>query len=101
MTFDEFVDLSTEEQQTWLNEQLAAGKTPEDVYATLGTDKSGLGKIGVFYVPPKKAFNIKPMRGYQTTRLSGNEAESEIIKGAAMVGDKAKNEKAIKGTGLS
>jgi hypothetical protein len=73
MTFDEFVDLSTDEQESWLNGQLAAGKTPDDVYAELGTDKAGIGKVGVFYVPPKKAFMIKPMRGYQTTRLSGNE----------------------------
>lgn len=74
MTFEEFEALNTEEQETWLNEQLNAGLSPDDIYAALGTTKSGLGKIGVFYVPPKKAFNIKPMRGYQTTKLSGNEA---------------------------
>jgi hypothetical protein len=73
MTLDEFIELPTPEQEAWLNDQLVSGKTPEDVYAALGSDKSGLGKVGVFYVPPKKAFMIKPMRGYQTTLLSGNE----------------------------
>jgi hypothetical protein len=86
MTLDEFIELSTDEQQEWLNDKLAAGLTPDDVYAELGTDKGGLGKIGVFYVPPKKAFNIKPMRGYQTTRLSGNEkpGDAGIIGGEAI-----------------
>jgi hypothetical protein len=73
MILNEFVELTTDEQEKWLNDQLVGGKTPEDIYAELGTDKSGLGKVGVFYVPPKKSFMIKPMRGYQTTRLSGNE----------------------------
>jgi hypothetical protein len=86
MTLDELLELSTDEQQTWLNEQLAAGKTPDDVYAILGTDKGGLGKVGIFYVPPRKAFNIKPMRGYQTTKLSGNEKADDagIIGGEAI-----------------
>ena len=89
MTFEEFEGLSTVDQETWLNEQLAAGKTPDDIYADLGTTKQGLGKIGVFYVPPKKAFNIKPMRGYQTTKLSGNEggvATSATIIGGEKIG---------------
>ncbi|MDR1358114.1 MAG: hypothetical protein LBJ48_01985 [Coriobacteriales bacterium] len=82
MTIAEFELLSTEEQEKWLNDQLAAGKTPDDIYATLGSTKQGLGKIGVFYVPPKKTFNIKPMRGYQTTKFSGNEGND----GAAIIG---------------
>jgi hypothetical protein len=87
MTFAEFEELSTDEQANWLAEQLASGKTPDDVYATLGTDKSGLGKIGIFYVPPKKAFMIKPMRGYQTTKLSGNEkADDAGIVGGKTIG---------------
>jgi hypothetical protein len=73
MTFEEFAELSGDEQSSWLNGQLAEGKTPEDIYAILGSDKAGLGKIGIFYVPPKKSFMIKPMRGYQTTKFSGNE----------------------------
>jgi hypothetical protein len=89
MTLDELVELSTDDQEKWLDEQLAAGLTPDDVYATLKTDKGGLGKVGIFYVPPKKKFMIKPMRGYQTTKLSGNEsaddagiigAEANVIK---------------------
>ena len=80
MTLDEFIDLTTDEQEQWLDDQLAAGLTADEVYAALGTDKNGLGKVGVFYVPPKKKFMIKPMRGYQTTRLSGNEdAKAGII----------------------
>lgn len=82
MTFEEFEKLNTQEQEKWLNDQLAAGLTPDDVYAALGTTKQGLGKIGVFYVPPKKAFNIKPMRGYQTTKFSGNEGAD----GVAIIG---------------
>jgi hypothetical protein len=77
MTFDEFADLGTEEQQAWLDERTDAGKSAEDVYAELGTDKPGIGKIGIFYVPPKKKFMIKPMRGYQTTKLSGNEKAND------------------------
>jgi hypothetical protein len=73
MTLDELIELATDDQAAWLNDQLVAGKTPDDIYAELGTDKGGLGKVGIFYVPPKKSFMIKPMRGYQTTRLSGNE----------------------------
>lgn len=78
MTFEEFEQLKTEEQERWLNEQLAAGLSAEDIYAALGTTKQGLGKIGVFYVPPKKSFNIKPMRGYQTTKFSGNEGDDGV-----------------------
>ncbi|MDR3307686.1 MAG: hypothetical protein LBS58_02150 [Coriobacteriales bacterium] len=77
MTFDEFVELDGNEQVTYLNEKLADGKAPEDIYADLGTDKSALGKYGIFYVPPRKTFMIKPMRGYQTTKLSGNEKEDD------------------------
>jgi hypothetical protein len=78
MTFAEFEELNTDEQEKWLNDQLAKGKSPDDIYAELGTTKQGLGKIGVFYVPPKKSFNIKPMRGYQTTKFSGNEAADGV-----------------------
>ncbi|MDR1962107.1 MAG: hypothetical protein LBQ16_07485 [Gracilibacteraceae bacterium] len=84
MTIDELIELSSGEQEAWLNGQLAEGKTPEDIYAALGTDKTGIGKVGIFYVPPKKAFMIKPMRGYQTTRLSGNEKADD----AGIIGGK-------------
>lgn len=84
MTLDQLVELSGDEQVAWLNEQLAAGKTPDDIYAQLGTDKAGVGKVGIFYVPPKKAFMVKPMRGYQTTRLSGNEKADD----AGIIGGK-------------
>jgi hypothetical protein len=87
MTFDELIELTGDQQTTWLNEQLAAGKTPDDIYAELGADKSSIGKIGIFYVPPKKSFMIKPMRGYQTTRLSGNEkADDAGIIGGKTIG---------------
>lgn len=87
MTLDQLVELSGDEQVVWLNEQLAAGKTPDDIYAQLGTDKAGVGKVGIFYVPPKKAFMVKPMRGYQTTRLSGNEkADDAGIIGGNTIG---------------
>jgi hypothetical protein len=85
MTLDELIELTTDEQAAWLNDQLVAGQTPDDIYAELGTDKAGLGKVGIFYVPPKKSFMIKPMRGYQTTRLSGNEKADD----AGIIGGKA------------
>jgi hypothetical protein len=78
MTFEEFEQLNTGEQEKWLNDRLAEGKTPDDIYADLNTTKQALGKIGVFYVPPKKSFNIKPMRGYQTTKFSGNEGADGV-----------------------
>jgi len=90
MTFAEFEELSTEDQEKWLASTLAETGSPEGVYEALGTDKGGLGKIGVFYVPPKKAFMIKPMRGYQTTKLSGNEKPDDAgIIGGEIVGSKA------------
>lgn len=85
MTLNELIEMTTEEQEKWLADALASGKTPDDVYADLGTDKGGLGKVGIFYVPPKKAFMIKPMRGYQTTKLSGNEKADD----AGIVGGQA------------
>ena len=84
MTLDELIELSGDEQTSWLNEQLAEGKTPDDIYEMLGTTKGGIGKVGIFYVPPKKSFMVKPMRGYQTTRLSGNEKADD----AGIVGGK-------------
>jgi hypothetical protein len=87
MTMDELVELGGDEQTKWLNGELAAGKTPEDIYAALGTDKAGIGKVGIFYVPPKMSFMVKPMRGYQTTRLSGNEkADDAGIIGGKTIG---------------
>ncbi|MDR3316424.1 MAG: hypothetical protein LBS98_08160 [Coriobacteriales bacterium] len=77
MTLNELIELTTEEQETWLNGRLVEGATPDDIYAQLETDKIGIGKVGIFYVPPKKAFMTKPMRGYQTTRLSGNEKAND------------------------
>jgi hypothetical protein len=86
MTLDEFVELTTEEQEALLAEKLAELGSADAVYEFLGTDKGGLGKVGVFYVPPKKQFMIKPMRGYQTTRLSGNEKDGDAgIIGAATI----------------
>ena len=73
MTFDEFEKLSAEEQTAFLDARLADGLTPDEIYELLGTDKSGIGKIGIFYVPPKNSFMVKPMRGYGTTKFSGNE----------------------------
>jgi hypothetical protein len=85
MILKELIELSTEEQEKWLNDRLADGLSVDDIYAELGTDKSGIGKVGIFYVPPKKSFMIKPMRGYQTTRLSGNEKADD----AGIIGGKA------------
>jgi len=73
MTFEELQELSGDEQTAFLDGQLAQGLSPDEIYAQLGTDKSAMGKIGIYYVPPKNAFMVKPMRGYGTTKFSGNE----------------------------
>jgi hypothetical protein len=82
MDFQEFELLNTTEQEKWLNDRLEEGLAPEEIYAALSTTKQAMGKIGIFYVPPKKSFNIKPMRGYQTTKFSGNEGAD----GVAIIG---------------
>ena len=84
MTFEELHELSGEEQTKWLDGKLAEGLTPEEIYDLLGTDKSRLGKIGIYYVPPKKCFMVKPMRGYGTTKFSGNEKADD----AGIIGGK-------------
>jgi hypothetical protein len=84
MILEELVDLSTEEQIAWLNRKLEEGLTGEEIFAALGSDKAGVGKFGIFLVGKK--FMVKPMRGYQTTRLSGNEkADDAGIQGGSVI----------------
>lgn len=66
MTIDELMELSDEEQKDYLNGQLAEGKTPEEIYADLGTTKLDMGRLGFFTVG--KSFMIKPTRGYARTK---------------------------------
>jgi hypothetical protein len=83
MNMTEFADLDGDAQKKYLDDAIAAGKSFDDVYADLGTNKAELGKLGI--IPVKDKFMIKPMRGYQTTKKSGNEA-SEVYGNDGMKG---------------
>ena len=72
MTFEELLQLDDKVQLEYLNSALDGAKSAEDIYVELGTDKAQMGKFGFFLVGKK--FMVKPMRGYQTTKFSGNEA---------------------------
>ena len=62
MTVDELLELSDDDQKAYLNGQIAAGKTAEEVYADLQTCASDMARLGFFVVGGK--FMIKPTRGY-------------------------------------
>ncbi len=66
MTIDELLELSDAEQKEFLNARLSEGKTPEEIYEALGSDKREMALLGYFYV--KGEFMIKPTRGYARTK---------------------------------
>ena len=66
MTVDELLELSDDDQKEYLNGQIAAGKTAEEVYADLQTCASDMARLGFFVVGGK--FMIKPTRGYAKTK---------------------------------
>ena len=49
-----------------MNACLSEGKTPEEIYEALGSDKREMALLGYFYV--KGEFMIKPTRGYARTK---------------------------------
>lgn len=50
MTVDELLELSDDDQKAYLNGQIAAGKTAEEVYADLQTCASDMARLGFFVV---------------------------------------------------
>jgi hypothetical protein len=71
MEKQEFLDLELNDQVAYLNSLCAEGKGVDDIEAGLDMNKREFGAIGIYYVRDK--FMGKPMRGYQTTKRSGNE----------------------------
>ena len=71
MNKDKFIELDLEEQVDYPNKLCEEGKDLEEITGMIGIDKRELGKYGLYYVKGK--FMGKPMRGYQTSKRSGNE----------------------------
>lgn len=71
MDKDKFLELELEEQVDYLNKLCEEGKDLEEITGIIDIDKRELGKYGLYYVKGK--FMGKPMRGYQTSKRSGNE----------------------------
>lgn len=65
MTVDELLELSDDDQKAYLNGQIAAGKTAEEVYADLQTCASDMARLGL---RRGGKFMIKPTRGYAKTK---------------------------------
>lgn len=66
MTIDELLSLGDQEQLDYLNDLLAAGKSEEDVYENLSTNKREMAKVGFFFLDG--SFLLKPTRGYAKTK---------------------------------
>lgn len=71
MKDEKFLSLDDNGQLQYLNEQAATGKGYGEICAGIGLTKEELGKIGFYFVKDK--FMKKPMKGYGTTKRSGNE----------------------------
>jgi hypothetical protein len=73
MKKQEFLNLNEDEKFKFLNEEAAKGKNLVQITSELGITKEELGnKMGFYFVGNK--FMRKPMKGYQTTKRSGNES---------------------------
>ncbi len=71
MTKQEFLNLNDEEKFKFLNSEAEAGKGLVQILEELSLTKEELGRIGFYRVGNK--FMGKPMKGYGTTKRSGNE----------------------------
>ena len=71
MTKQEFLDLEDAAQLKYLNGEAAKGISFNEISAGINMSKKELEKIGFYFVKDK--FMQKPMKGYQTTKRSGNE----------------------------
>ncbi|MEL1136003.1 hypothetical protein AAC978_12535 [Desulfitobacterium sp. THU1] len=74
MTNQEFLALDDKAQLRYLNEEAAKGVSFNEISAGIKMTKKELEKIGFYYVKDK--FMQKPMKGYQTTKRSGNEEKN-------------------------
>lgn len=66
MILDELLDLDDQEQVNYLNDLISAGKTEQEAYADLSTDKREMAKVGFFFL--NGTFMLKPTRGYAKTK---------------------------------
>lgn len=66
MTVDELLELDDDAQIAYLNDQLDAGKTVEEVCSDLATTRMDMARVGFFVV--KGRFMLKPTRGYARTK---------------------------------
>ena len=73
MTKQEFLDLDDKAQLKYINEEAAKGLSLNDISSGINMTKKELEKIGFYFV--KNKFMQKPMKGYQTTKRSGNEEQ--------------------------
>ena len=71
MNKQEFLNLADTAQLKYLNEEAAKGISFNEIAAGITMNKKELEKIGFYYVKDK--FMLKPMKGYNTTKRSGNE----------------------------
>ena len=71
MKKQEFLALDDGSQFKYLNDAAATGKNYSEICQDLGMTKEELGKLGYYFVKDK--WMRKPMKGYQTTKRSGNE----------------------------
>ena len=80
MTREEFLNLDDDSQLNYLNELAAAGKDLNTISAEIKVPKEELGpKLGFYFVRNK--FMKKPMKGYATTKRTGNEYEFGTLDG--------------------
>ena len=76
MDREELLKLDNSEIAKVLNEQIAAGKSKEDVEAEFGLTAADLTKENIFWVKDK--YLARAWSGYTSTKRSGNEyAEAE------------------------
>lgn len=73
MTKQEFLALDDKAQLAFLNGEAAKGLNGVEIPAAIGMTKKELETIGFYFVRNK--YMQKPMKGYQTTKRSGNEDE--------------------------
>lgn len=71
MTKQEFLNLDDAAQLKYLNGEATKGISLNEIATGISMSKKELEKIGFYYVKDK--FMQKPMKGYQTTKRSGNE----------------------------
>ncbi len=69
----EFENMELNDQVNYLNGFVKEGKTLEEIEAEVGMTEREMGAIGLYFIDEDDGFMGKPMRGYQTSKRSGNE----------------------------